>query len=418
MSTVPIVFAACAWVLAGCGPSSSTGPDSGDDDAPCVNLECQQAQCPSGATTRLLGRIYAPTPVDPDPLPNVTVYVPNAAVEPFGAGVTCTTCNSPLSGAPLVKATTAVDGTFALTDMPSGPDIPIVIQTGRWRRQVTMSITPCTDNLLPPPLARLPRNRTEGDIPRMAIATGQLDSLECTLAKMIDPAELGPPGSDARIHMYRLNGNDLATPVPSRATMLANLSTLLAYDTVLLPCPSSENFLAPETENLKAYADQGGRLYLTHHGGDWMDQHGVKYPSLVQFNRQPDPAVDRGAVHTTFEKGKLFADWLQAVGATTAYGVIPISSAQWHVDSTMLPAQTWVSTASPTTVQHLTFNTPVTAEPANQCGRVLYSNFHVAPGSIGIYPAACTTGALTPQEKLVEFMLFDLTACIAPDVIL
>jgi len=410
-----LAFASIA-VLVACGPKAN--PPGGDATGECVNLQCQQVTCPNGGTTRLTGTVYAPTPTNPDPLPRVSVYVPNAPVLPFDPRVTCTTCSTPLSGSPLVTAESGVDGTFVLGNVPAGDNIPIVIQSGRWRRQVTVNITPCTDNALPAELSHLPRNRSEGDIPRMAIATGQLDSLECTLAKLIDPAEVGPPGSDARVHLYRLNGNDLATPVPSRAAMLADLQNLLKYDLVMLPCPSSEPFLAPEADNLKAYADQGGRLYLTHHGSDWMDQHGVKYPNLVQFDRQPDPAVSQGTINTTFERAKVFADWLQFIGATTTPGVIPISSAQWHVDSTMPPAQTWVATENPTTVQHLTFNTPVEVAPENQCGRVLFSNFHVAPGSIGIFPQACTPGPLTPQEKLVEFMLFDVTSCVAPDVIL
>jgi hypothetical protein len=69
-------------------------------------------------------------------------------------------------------------------------------------------------------------------------------------------------------------------------------------------------------------------------------------------------------------------------------------------------------------VQHLTLNTPIAVEPENQCGRVVFSNFHVAPGSVGTYPDACAPGPLTAQEKLVEFMLFDVTACVSPDVIL
>jgi len=80
------------------------------------------------------------------------------------------------------------------------------------------------------------------------------------------------------------------------------------------------------------------------------------------------------------------------------------------------PAESPMQSAA--TVQHLTFNTPITSAPENQCGRVLFSNFHVAPGTIGTYPAACTSGPLTPQEKLVEYMLFDVTACVSPDLIL
>jgi hypothetical protein len=412
-SPIAILFVA---LVIGCGPATST-PVDGEGEPACVGLECQQAQCPNNGTTSVSGVIVAPTPVNPDPLPNITVYVPNAPVEPFSSGVQCTTCRTPLSGSPLVTATTGVDGSFTLTNVPNGSNIPIVIQSGRWRRQVTLTVAPCTDTVLPPELSHLPRNRTEGDIPKMAIATGTLDALECTLAKLIDPSEIGAPGTDSRVHLYRLNGNDLATPVPSRATMLADVNAMLSYDALLLPCPSGEPFLASESDHLKAYADQGGRLFVTHHGGDWMDQNGIKYPS-VQFNRQPDPAVSEGAINTTFERGKQFADWLQEINATTTYGTIPITSAQWHVDSTTAPAQTWVSTSGPTTVQHLTLNTPIDVAPENQCGRILFSNFHVAPGTTGIFPGACAPGPLTPQEKLVEFMLFDVTACVSPDVIL
>jgi len=41
-----------------------------------------------------------------------------------------------VSGSPLVTATTAVDGTFTLDNAPSGTAIPLVIQLGRWRREM------------------------------------------------------------------------------------------------------------------------------------------------------------------------------------------------------------------------------------------------------------------------------------------
>ena len=50
------------------------------------------------------------------------------------------------------------------------------------------------------------------------------------------------------------------------------------------------------------------------------------------------------------------------------------------------------------------------------CGRVLYSAFHVA-GISGagskIFPSYCSTGPLTAQEKVLEFMIFDLSACVS-----
>src|SRR5262249_10931864 len=67
--------------------------------------------------------------------------------------------------------------------------------------------------------------------------------------------------------------------------------------------------------------------------------------------------------------------------------------------------------------QHVTFNTPLGAPAANQCGRVVFSDFHVEDSSNSQYafPTECSNGAMTPQEKLLEFMLFDLASCVQPD---
>jgi hypothetical protein len=66
---------------------------------------------------------------------------------------------------------------------------------------------------------------------------------------------------------------------------------------------------------------------------------------------------------------------------------------------------------------HYTFNTPIPAPvaPAIQCGRVLYSDFHVSIGSTNgkIFPAECNNTALTSQEKVLAYMLFDLASCVS-----
>lgn len=68
----------------------------------------------------------------------------------------------------------------------------------------------------------------------------------------------------------------------------------------------------------------------------------------------------------------------------------------------------------------MTFNVPIGSPPASQCGRVVYSDFHVSAdalsGSSG-FPASCNTGDLSAQEKALEYMLFDLTSCLSPDYI-
>src|SRR5580692_7531664 len=98
---------------------------------------CVQVSCPNGGTTSISGTVYAPNGTDP--LPNVLVYVPNSAVEPFTPGVACELAGETASGSPLVSTTTRADGTFTLKNMPVRAEIPLVIQAGRWRRQLVIS---------------------------------------------------------------------------------------------------------------------------------------------------------------------------------------------------------------------------------------------------------------------------------------
>src|ERR1051326_3826318 len=100
----------------------------------CTGLACQQQTCSGNQTTSVSGVVYAPNGTDP--LPNVTVYVPNAAVDPFTPGVSCPVVGAPPSGAPLVGTTSNVDGSFTIGNMPVGANIPLVIVSGRWRRQL------------------------------------------------------------------------------------------------------------------------------------------------------------------------------------------------------------------------------------------------------------------------------------------
>src|SRR5262249_2460515 len=55
---------------------------------------------------------------------------------------------------------------------------------------------------------------------------------------------------------------------------------------------------------------------------------------------------------------------------------------------------------------HFTFNTPVGVPAASQCGRVVYSDFHVSASALsGLsnFPGSCNTGTLSNQEKALEF---------------
>lgn len=64
-----------------------------------------------------------------------------------------------------------------------------------------------------------------------------------------------------------------------------------------------------------------------------------------------------------------------------------------------------------------TFDTPLASPAASQCGRVEFAEYHVEPVAIAngvAFPAECTGGPMTAQEKLLEGRLFDLGGCINP----
>lgn len=165
----------------------------------CTGLCLQQVACAPGTTTSISGTVYAPnhSDTDPnkpgDPLPNVLVFVPNLPnpadkLPAFTPGVTCAMPGAVPDGSPLVGTTTAADGTFRIDNVPVGNNIPLVIQSGRWRRLLHVStVNRCVDNAFS---TRFPKNQTEGDIPQFAVATGSADQVECVLRKVgIDDAE-------------------------------------------------------------------------------------------------------------------------------------------------------------------------------------------------------------------------------------
>lgn len=426
-----------------CGDRPDAGPDGGK---PCTNLCLQQVSCPDGGFTTISGTVVTgtnPAWGAPDPVYGALVYVPNAPLKPFDAGVSCDQCAA-ASGSPLVSVATGPDGRFTLTNVPANVSFPLVVQLGKWRRQVTIpAVATCQVTPLSAGTVRLPRNSSEGDIPLMAIATGQVDPIECVLRKMgLDDAEFTVPSGTGRVRMYQDNGADMPLGSPSDTTLYASTAELNKYDMVLFPCRGSEApKLATDVANVVSYANGGGRVFATHFSYVWFGDTlsgGRRWPWWPTANwvlnqtysnntSPPRPGNSMTAVvNATIPKGPAFQSWLQLVGATTTPGQLTLQAPRWDVNGVVPPTQSWVNTAPPpagmqVSSKHLTFNTPLPPTDGgtvNQCGRVLFSDFHVNTGNSGgtTFPGACTNTALTAQEKVLEFMLFDLASCIVPDV--
>ena len=121
-------------------------------------------------------------------------------------------------------------------------------------------------------------------------------------------------------------------------------------------------------------------------------------------------------VNASFSGASTLSAWLQTVGASTTPGQIVLNTNKHDLNGVVAPTQAWITlndAAAGNPVMQLTFNTPVGA--TNQCGRVLFNEYHVETRPAGItssnkpFPTECVSGPLTAQEKLLEYSLFDLT---------
>jgi hypothetical protein len=459
--------AGSAGLASACGGSSDTpsaAPEGGatgfDFDATpessltCSKLECQIKDCvddPAG--TRLIGTVT--DPAGARPVPNVVVYVPNASLAPLTTGASCDRCDAPHSGSPLRMTSTDAAGRFELDNVPFGDNIPVVVQIGKWRRTtVIANISVCSETKID---FRLPKNRAEGDIPRIAIATGAADPLPCLLRKMgIDDSEVGVAGSDARIHLYQGGGYDdgdggvphvasgsiaNGPKLPSAESLWNDPAALAKYDAVLLACEGAPNDDAMHKspgakQALYDYAKAGGRVLATHFHDTFFSGSPDPAPrGVAAWSDRTGPAagdprstsVDADLA-TTFPKATALTAALAKEGALTAGGKLPIFDARHDVDGVDAGALAWIQATNPgfpgaSAIQHLTFVAPIGATDAQACGRVAFTNVHFGPPQApGLtddaekpFPASCSTTTLTAQQKALELLLFDLLSCAQDD---
>jgi hypothetical protein len=179
----------------------------------------------------------------------------------------------------------------------------------------------------------------------------------------------------------------------------------------------------PNTQNVIDYTSAGGRLFLTHYSYTWLFDVAPFMGTATWAADSQHPTVNdvalTGIIDQSFPKGMAFAQWLQNVMATAPMpGQIQINVPRHDLDAVVPPSRRWIYTDAPGTVQHFTFNTPVGVDEDKQCGRVLFSDFHVNSimgGDLAVFPTECQDTPMTPQEKVLEFMLFDLSSCVQPD---
>jgi hypothetical protein len=454
----------------GNGSSSGFGGSSGfsaGDGAVANNcpagspLSCYVSMCGGGKHTTITGKVY--DPAGKVPLYNVVVFVPNdpsklPAITP-GTN-TCNSCNTPV-GDYVAVALTDKTGSFTLTDVPTGSNVPLVVQIGKWRRTIQVaSVADCATTTLPTSgtgQARLPRSRKEGDMPQMALLTGGEDDLGCFLTRMgIDASEYSAPGAGGRLDIYRgLGIAGVPAPTLSSGTagdctttscpLWASKKSFESYDIVLLACEGStydaddtlggisfggagSNVTAVGKTALHDWLNEGGKVFATHFQYTWFGNGPADFKSVATWL---GGSIGLGGtctgctIDTSFPKGQTFHDWLSAAGALNGAGINLTNVAASVSTVNTQTTSRWIydGTKSPIQTKYMSFETPIggiktdagEAAGAQYCGKAVFTDLHAGGQPLGDIPSACMATDLSPQEKALEFLFFDLAACVTND---
>jgi hypothetical protein len=296
-------------------------------------------------------------------------------------------------------------------------------------------------------LTTLPKNHTEGDLPQIAITTGDADALDCLIRKLgVSDSEITTDAQSGKVHLYNGNGaKQFATTFgggtgtfSNATTLWGNADKLSGYDIVLFSCEGGQH---PETKSQAAmqavhdYAGRGGRIFMSHWHNIWIGgekdvpSHGVAdWESIATFdnNAAQNETTQLTFVDETASKGMSFATWLQNTGASTTRDQIQINTPRYTCQSvTQGKAERWVyvdpTKSTPlgkTGVQDMLFTTPQDQTPDNRCGKVVFSDMHVSADSTSKtgtpYPGGCSTQPLSAQEKALAFIFFDIASCVGP----
>jgi hypothetical protein len=458
ISCTPMGGQYCGTIGNGCGGTQDCGACA--NGMACATTGTSAHICPGSTTTTtptctgatkttISGTVYDPAGVNP--LYNVIVYIPSGALPTLAEGVSCDKCGAEVN-APFASALTDVNGHFSMTlePVPSTTNVPLVMQVGKWRRQITIpSLQTCKDNpLTDKNQTRLPRTSAEGHIPRIAVTTGGSDALECLLRRVgIADTEFTNDAGAGRVHLYAggkgTNSLMAGGTLSAATTLWGNRTQLAKYDVTLLSCEgSTSEFLAMKPQasidNVTNYANSGGRVFMSHLHYIWLQKSPMFAGTATYIGTGTPPTASASdalnlTINQTFPKGMALAQWLAGpvVMASPTLGTISVAGLEHSVTAVTAPTTEWIylptNTRDPQmrrSVQYMSFNTPVGTPDAMQCGKAVFTDIHIKQSLNGgggddsdpskPFPMGCKTNMMTPQAKALEFLFFDLTSCVEP----
>jgi hypothetical protein len=457
-----------------CNPGGG-GDGGGDGAVVCPSGLMCNVSCSAGSSTTITGKVY--DPAGKNGLYNVAVYVPATPLQPLPKGVLtgaeACSCSALFPSGAVVSTSTAEDGTFTLPNAPVGTSVPLVLQVGKWRRLYQLNVAACQANAQPDKSLALPSTVPAGDtndnIPDIAVSTGSADTLECLMLRIGLPAGeyVAGTGTTGHIHVFsggsnngpNNSGTPEGQPMPgapvSSTSLWMSQAQLMPFDIVLLSCEGGETYDA-NPPALESYLNAGGRVFASHFHYSWFSGPlDTTQPYMAPADWGTNLATwtaganggngpIAGVIDTTlngsammFPKGVALDTWLMDVNALGQNGVpagdLSIYQPRFNsvVGAANTPSQPWITSSGQGhggmagETMYFSFDTPVGAAPSAVCGRAVFSDLHVDgnpntadtsnnPGGMPP-PQGCDDVDLSPQEKALEFMLFDLSSCVIPD---
>lgn len=445
------VLLTAAFLVVACGPGGrddGTGNGSGSGSG--------SADCPTCATVS--GRVWAPKygpgevpPGQEIPIFGATIYVTDQKPAPIPQQTFCEPCIETPQGA----VTSSHDGSFELSVQGAGT-YWLVIQKGPFRLEQQMTI-PTGTTTLPPSSTTLPSKLDPENgawIPKVAIARGDFDAIEDILGKIgfgtMNGNKLGTP--DGEITFYEWGG----TGPTSAEYLVQNIEELRKYHIVFFPCSTAvDDALLTDQANLKnirQFVADGGKLYVT----DWSGEVGDRaFPPQVQLGSSGFGTVDSigtydpvtldgtltqlgdadGSLYDADDGKAIDPDlnmWLGLQSGPTEENPTPsmynpngftvghnwnwvesLNSVMKGMDDMGNPVyddpKIWLTGSDGT---HGEKPLAVTFEPTG-CGKVLFSTFQTSGAS-----ASDMHVGLTPQERVLLFLIMEISACTENPIIL
>jgi hypothetical protein len=243
---------------------------------------------------------------------------------------------------------------------------------------------------------------------------------------------------------------DAGTPTTTEAIDSSLLhqegGRITEYDMVISNCRGNADGApaadSDDAANVRRYVNRGGRFFASHYSHNWIQQGTDPYSAASPLDTGLAPAVVWQAHDMNISNGtgilsqnpprdhaspriQTFIDWMVSEGAvdpaTLSFNIPePRSRATTLGEFTeeFVYCEGGVcDRESRWRPQQVAFNTPYAApDTGAACGRVVYSGFHVSVTGTNAqtFPEHCV-GDLTPPEKTLLYLLFDLGACVGED---